>query len=430
MKKFLLSAVLLGGILSLNAQNWIQDSVVIGAGYANRAFYSLENGVQGSVLFNNRDWMLDVANGYSATIRINGGFNAVLYKYTAGDTANWASLDTTGLGTSTGWERARDNDQALAPSAFEYGTTGHPNYGWGEYNDVTHNVTGNALFVYKTVGTGTSGTSVWKKVWIKDLAATTSAYTVLVADLDGSNEETITISKQGVSNKNFIYYSFATNQTYNDEPDANTYDLVFTKHEDYYSFGGPATLQAVTGVETANGALVAKAENVLADDAVYTDYTLTDDIYGIGADWKTVNTQTFQFDMEDSVSYFIQDQTGNIWQIRFTSFVGSSAGKYRFDKRIVAYASVEETETFNAWNVFPNPAAEYVTLVFTSSVADMGQFNLMDLSGKTVLSQSVSVNTGINQFNIDLASKNIPAGVYVATLRSGNVFKTTKLIIQ
>ena len=430
MKRFLLSALVMSGFITLNAQSWVADSVVIGAGYANRAFYSLENGVQGSVQFNNRDWLIDVTALYSASIRINGGFNAALYKYTAGDTADWATLDTAGLGTSNGWVRAHDNDQSIAPSAFEVGTTGHPNYGWGNYNGVTHNVTGNALFVYKTVGNGSPNSAQWKKIWIKELAAMTTAYTILVADLNGANEQTVTISKQGISGKNFIYYSFATGQTYNDEPSANTYDLVFSKFEDYYSMGGPATLQAVTGVEVSPGIKVAKAQGVLPSNAVSSDYTLAEDIYGIGADWKKVNTQTFLFDIVDSLSYFVQDRPGNIWQIRFTGFVGSSAGKYKFDKRLVAYASVEENETVGAWTVFPNPTADVASIVFTSSVSDQAQFNLIDLSGRQVMTQNFAANAGLNQFSVDLGGRNLPAGIYVAALKVGNTYKTTKLIIQ
>lgn len=430
MKKFLLAACILGGIIPSQAQGWISDSVTIGAGYANRNFYSLENGQVGSVLFNNRDFLVDVTAMYSASIRINGGFNAALYKYTAGDTADWASLDTTGLTAGNGWLRARDSRESITPSAFEAGATGHPNYGWGEYNDITHNVTGNALFVYKTVGTGAPGTSQWKKVWIKDLSASTAAYTILVADLNGANEQTITISKQGATGKNFIYYSFATGQTYNDEPAAESYDLVFSKFEDEYSFMGGTSIQAVTGVEVAPGALVAKAAGILPDDANSGDFTLTDYLYGVGADWKVVNTQTFLFDIEDSLSYFIQDQAGSIWQIRFTGFVGSSAGKYRFDKRKVAWASVEEVEGLNAWTVFPNPAAEQVSVLFTSNVADNAQFNLTDLNGRTVLAQNFAANKGLNQYSVDLGSENLPAGIYVATLRAGNVLKTTKLIIR
>lgn len=415
----------------MNAQVWVSDSVTIGAGYANRAFYSLENGNVGTpVTFNNIDWLVDVSTGMSASIRINGGFNAALYKYTAGDTTDWATLDTAGIATSTGWTRVYDTEDSFFPSAFEIGATGHPNYGWGNYNSITHDVIGNKLFVYKTVGNGTPGSSVWKKIWIVKLASSNSAFTVKVADLNGANANTISISKQGVTGKSFIYYSFATGQTTNAEPAITDYDLTFSKYMDQY---GSAPHQAVTGVEINHGVTVAKADNVLPDAANVNDYTLEETLNGIGHNWKVVDmvNPPFPWLMEDSLSYFVKDVPGNIWQIRFTKFVGSSAGKYVFQKRKLSTASVEENnETVGAWTVFPNPATENVSVVFNANVNTTAQFTLIDLNGRAVMAQTFAAQTGINQYNVNLTTQNLPAGIYVATLRAGDVLKTTKLIIR
>jgi hypothetical protein len=120
--------------------------------------------------------------------------------------------------------------------------------------------------------------------------------------------------------------------------------------------------------------------------------------------------------------------------LAFTKFytgTGANIGKYVFKKRRIASVSIEENnETISAWNVFPNPAADFVSVVFDSKVADNATFNLLDLNGRTVMSENFSANTGLNQYSVDLASKNLPAGIYVATLRAGNVLKTTKLIVQ
>lgn len=430
MKKFFFLLILASAALQTQAQNWIPDSVVLGPGYTNRGFYSLENGNVGSVPFNTRDWMIDVSAVYSATIRINGGFFAECYKYTAGDTADWATLDTTGLKAGNGWVRARDDRQSLSPSAFEYGEIGHPNYGWGDYNQITHVVTGNSLFVYKTVGNGTPNSAQWKKIWIKELSASPREFIIWAADLDGGNQQTITISKEGVTNKSFIYYSFATNEVYNDEPAANSFDLIFTKFEDEYSFMGGTSIQAVTGVENNNGVLVARVQGIPANDAVYTDYTLETDIYGIGHDWKTLNMQTFQFVLADSLSYFVQDVPGNIWQIRFTGFLGTSTGKYRFEKRKVAFASVEESVTLGAWNVFPNPTSDYAQVVFSAKTASPVRIALIDLSGKVRVTENITSQVGINQHTLSLQGKNLAPGVYVLQIHAGETVKSTKLVVR
>ncbi len=429
MKRFFLVSLAVFSLIFSQAQNWVTDSVIIGPGYTNRGFYSLENGFVSSVPFSTRDWLVDVSAVYSATIRINGGFFAELYKYTAGDTSAWATLDTAGLGTGNGWVRARDDRESYFPSAFEFGNTGHPNYGWGDYNQVTNIVTGNSLFVYKTVGNGSPNSAQWKKVWIRELTAFPREFKIWAANLDGSGLQEITISKQNVTGKTFIYYSFAANEVFNDEPDANTFDLVFTKFEDEYEFNGSTTIQAVTGVETQKGVLVARAQGVEEEAAVYTDYSLEEDIYGIGHDWKTLNMQTFQFTLADSLSYFVQDLPGNIWQIRFTGFSGASQGKYIFQKRKVAFASVEEFEAIGAWNVFPNPTADFVSVVFSSKVNDLAEFSVVDLNGRTVYSQTFQAQAGINQFQANLGGVVAP-GIYVAILRAGNEQKTTKVIVR
>ena len=44
--------------------------------------------------------------------------------------------------------------------AFENNSLGPPDYGWGVYNMINHNVTGDSLYIIKTI-------SNWKKIWIQ-----------------------------------------------------------------------------------------------------------------------------------------------------------------------------------------------------------------------------------------------------------------------
>jgi hypothetical protein len=442
MKNFLLSAAILGGFISANAQGvWVEDSVVVGNQYKNRVYYSLANGETGTTFpdYDKVDFIAH-ASAFSSNLRINGGFSAQLYHYAAGDTSAWATLDTTGLKASNGWERVMDDDtDLLGLSAFEKGSD--PDYGWGAYNQVTHIISGSRLFVYR------KGTT-WKKVWIVDKVSGT--YNIKLANLDGSNETTIAMPV-AVTDKNFIYYSISENETYNVEPNSNTYDIVFTKYEGLSNGGQPGvtpTASAVSGVNNnfvvlpsspgqplnVNYVEVQRVATADPEVAVFDGNALTEDFNSIGDKWKGLNMQTFQYEIVANNSYFIKDLPGNIWQLAFTKFytgTGANIGKYVFKKRRIASVSIEENnETISAWNVFPNPAADFVSVVFDSKVADNATFNLLDLNGRTVMSENFSANTGLNQYSVDLASKNLPAGIYVATLRAGNVLKTTKLIVQ
>jgi hypothetical protein len=242
----------------------------------------------------------------------------------------------------------------------------------------------------------------------------------------------LTISKAGVTNKSFIYYSFVNDSTYDLEPAIDSYDLIFTKHAgDYLMNDMFVPNQAVTGVEINHGVAVAEADNILPDNAMYTNYTLTDDLQGIGARWKQLN-MSFQWVVEDSLSYFIQDVDSNIWQIRFTGFVGSSAGKYKFQKRQVGWASVEnESGKLANFNVFPNPTSDFINLAYTiNQDFDQATLSILDINGKAVITQALANEPGFNQTMLDLTSFNLAPGVYIARVQVGDYAGTQKFIIE
>lgn len=53
MKSFTLSLLMTGSILALNAQTAVQDSVEMGAGYANEVYYKLSDGQKSATPANN-----------------------------------------------------------------------------------------------------------------------------------------------------------------------------------------------------------------------------------------------------------------------------------------------------------------------------------------------------------------------------------------
>ena len=221
MRKLLSLLSVLIGFASL-AQTEV--SLTLDASYTKKVFYSFENGEVGSMRNDNWDIAIATYSTQTASIRINGGFGAELFQYTGGDTASWNNLDTAGLSTLTNWNQCRDNQSAFEPSAFEANASGHPDYGWGKYNSVTHNVVGTSLFVLKTV------VGDYKKVWIKEQIAIGNSIQIEVADLDNTNNYSKTINKS-VGSKNYVYLNLATETLMDNEPSNQTYDLVFTKYE-------------------------------------------------------------------------------------------------------------------------------------------------------------------------------------------------------
>ena len=250
-----------------------------------------------------------------------------------------------------------------------------------------------------------------------------------MADLNGSNQEVLSVSKQGLTGKNFIYYTFATDQTSNDEPSNTAFDLVFTRYVESDP-ANPNYGRAITGVLTNNNVEIAQAEGLPADDAIYQDYALSADFIDvIGDDWKRLNYTTFQWEVADSLSYFIKDIPGNIWQIRFTGFGGGSTGKYKFEKRKVSQVSVEESaSTIPAIAMFPNPAVENVQLVFTSANNTQMQVQVLDMGGRLVYTASKAAVSGINQWQLPL--NGLSNGMYIVKITDGVSIRTEKLMIR
>ena len=99
--------------LKVSAQA-VNDVVSIGAGYTDQAWYSLQNGIQGTAPKNNWDLAFDVST-MGSTVLINSVTGTTLWKYPKNDTAGWASIDTNGLAT---WAPHWNSDTSWAYGAI------------------------------------------------------------------------------------------------------------------------------------------------------------------------------------------------------------------------------------------------------------------------------------------------------------------------
>lgn len=419
MKKFF-TMILLGSVMGIQAQT--ADSVSIGAGYAGKGFYTLSTGYDS--VASNTDWDIAIASYalQTVSIRINAGFGAELYKST-GDTTSWATLDTAGLQGGVAWIRCHDSDTSFEPSAFEAGATGHPNYGWGNYNSITHDVIGDKVFVIRLAGMS----PVYKKLWIEKFNAMGNSVNIRMANLDNSSDTTITVSRN--INKNYLYVALATSTIIDKEPVKTSYDLMFERYEAYVGIYYP-----VTGVKSNQGVKVTEASAILPDDALtnwYSNYyPSSTNMTEIGHDWKIQPPPVWT--MVDSVSYFIEDLQGEVYQLWFTAFGGSSNGKYVFNVRQAGWVSVEEQgNTIANFNVYPNPATDFINVAYTmDNKFSTATLNIIDINGQFITSQKLGNNEGFNQTMIDIAGLNLSSGVYVTQVIIGNSTATQRFIIR
>lgn len=409
MKRYLLASLIVGVSLYSTAQ--VEDSISQQTGRTHESFYNLSNGEVSNV--DNMNW--DIAfelGGLGSSIRSNGHTATEVYVYPNG--TSWATVDTTGMdwtsvqyNSETTWEIGAFDQDANPQDPFDVG--------WGEYNMITHSVTGNRIFIVKLF----SGD--YKKVIIESL--TGGVFSFRHADLDGTNEVAQTVTKADYTDKNFVYYSIVNDQIIDREPTNDSWDLVFTK---YMASLAPGVTYAVTGVKSNNGVHVRQADGVDPVMADYNNFVVDSVIDVIGHDWKTFNPGPMPaYTITPDLSYFVEDLNGDLWHLTFTRFDLSASGKTVFSKERVASANVSELEGIQSFGMHPNPANEQVTAVFNTETAS--NLTITDMNGN-ILSQQAIASTGFNTKTVSVVD--FPAGIYFVNLTTENGSITQKLVVN
>tara|TARA_B100000242_G_scaffold145129_1_gene103463 strand:- start:4397 stop:5623 length:1227 start_codon:yes stop_codon:yes gene_type:complete len=385
--------------------------ISMGNNYANQIFYSMQNGEIKNI--SNDNWDLAfTTDQYASTIRTNDGKGVELYTYHLGDTSDWQNINVSILNNlSSGMY---NSEISWYDGAFENNSLGHPDYGWGVYNMITHNVTGDSLYIIKTINGN------WKKIWIQELT-TAGEYIFKFSNLDGSNEITQSILKTNYTDKNFIYFSIDQNTIIDREPINSEWDITFTK----YISPVQAMPYPVTGVLTNNNIEVAKATGV-TDPLTYFDYSnhnFNNEINSIGYDWKSYQGS---FVVDANRCYFIKDKNENIWRLVFNSFDGMSTGNVEFNTELIFNTSSENINKASSLNVFPNPTTQNTNLIFDFEEECL--INIYDISGVQVYSNQLN-STGLELIN--LPTGNFDAGLYfLVVYKENRVLAKEKLIVQ
>ncbi|MEX2437891.1 MAG: T9SS type A sorting domain-containing protein [Candidatus Babeliales bacterium] len=406
------------------------DTVSLGNGYANQAWYQLQSGNTTTVAKNTWD-IAFATGGMSSTIWINSAADVELWRFPNGSTSDWASLtDTAGIST---WQQLYNSEETWAVGAFSQ--TADPNddfdLGWGTYSMVTHYVTGDSLYVIKAA----DGT--YKKLWIDQLAS--GSYTFRFANLDGTNDVNTSLVKGDFAGKNFGYYSLVDEDEADLEPISDEWELFFGQ---YITFIPSPYL--VTGVLANAGVEIAKAYPVANPDEIsdFENFTFSEMINTIGWDWKSFNQTTFSFELQDSLAFFVKTRADSVWRIQFTGFEGtSSGGNFIFAKENLGPFEEEPADT-NTVSIrdfseklpkiktYPNPASgSNITLLLDGSdFSGNAVLSIHSLNGAMLHQEQIFVDGGFQQNNINIS--NLAAGAYVLQLGNESFRIQQKLIIQ
>jgi hypothetical protein len=291
------------------------ETLSLGAGYTNDIYYRLSDGLTTPVARANWDIAFSVSPR-EASILTNGAAGVTLKSYPVSPGWTWATaIDTAGYHD---WPALYNSDTTWTEGAFNMNATGHPNYGWANYDMVTHNLTGISLYIIKTRN------GSYKKIWIEKKLTVEQKYTFRYSDLNGSAENAVTLVVAG-KNKNFVYYSLDTNAEVDREPETDLWDIVFTKWIDNN------LKYPVTGVLQNIGVTALESSDVdpMSEVMPATGYLTA--ISTIGADWKTVDMITYQYTIDETRVFLVKDLNNKIHRIRFKTFEGSSTGNLSFD---------------------------------------------------------------------------------------------------
>jgi len=396
------------------AINGTPDSVQMGPGYANDIYYSFEDGVVAAV--SRMNWDIGIhTTVWSATLITNGGGGVNLYTYPNADTTGWNSVDTVGM---AGWSILYDNEDDWEDGAFTRNTTGHPDYGWGKYNPISHDVVGDSVYILKTL----DGT--YKKIWIVKKNSASNKYFMRYANLDGTDDQTVELEINPYQNVNFVYYSFATNSLVEREPEAASWDILFTR---YIAIQPNGTPYPVVGVYNNLEVHSNKFYPVATDFTDYASMPFDSTKSPIGWEWKMFDMGTFSWTVEDSTAYFVHTRKDNIYKLVFTRFEGTNTGNIVFTKEPMAAGIFDGGDAGLSARVYPNPVKNLISIDLGKAINGTATVSIFDITGRKIYS---SKNEAVGSvISLQLPETMTTNGLHMLTVETGEGIYTSKFLV-
>lgn len=387
---------------SLYSQELVQ--IGMGPSYQYDIYYSFDYGITAYPERNN--WELAFSTDlYEGNIRINSGSPVYLYEI-AQSKKYWSQI--TSLPSDA--QLLRNSNEDWSIGAFLSNATLDFNYGWGNFNFENESIEGDKIYIIDY-------SEGQKKIRINNFYM--GVFNFTIANLDGSNEETIIIDTSLYQDKKFIYFSLNNNQIIDREPEKDNWDLLFSRYEEeYVTLNNDTMPYIVTGV-LSNQNLTYQFDGFINQNFDINLLNFNYDINSIGYDWKEY---TGSFIMVPNRSYFIfnQDET-TLYKMVFESFSGQSSGNLSFTIEEIDYSPVFITEDENIkLNIFPNPNNGNLNI----EIEGLDFFvDVFDLNGKKIKSKGCS---SFCNFNLN----DIPKGIYLLKLHSENMNLINKIIVE
>ena len=409
--KRLLTSLLCTLSLCSFAQN---DSVSLGSGATNMVFYKLTTGAKTSAP--NDDWHIAFSaryiNGFTfaltsqaAAIRINEAFGLKLFRSPNQKLDQYASFDTTGW---HGWQQMHNPDTTWTLGALNanvnFNDPNHFNYGWGEYDGTSHNVTGDSSIYLIQLPDGS-----FKKFVVLNLLYDT-AFNVQYANLDNSGATTQEIRKAPYSSKNFVYLNLSTGNLLDKEPALTDWDFMALRYTN--TVYNPSNPTQDIGFLTKDANSEYAASGGAAQQNCYTGPGWTNLINVIGKSWMGAPGDT----VIPGQAYFIQNSTSG-YKMTVTGFGGATTGLINFSLSPCALSTgISELNASADLSIYPVPASDIINIKINSAEESQSDVHLLDMSGRVILSQNVNTQAGENNFPVNISS--IQTGNYIVSVSS------------
>ena len=400
-----------------NAQESMKtDSVVLSGAYANEAYYNMGSGIVQTTPRSTWDIAFRTRK-LSSSILTNDGSGVILYTYPKSDTSGWATIDTSGLST---WKQMYNDPTNWENGAFSRYATGHPDYGWGKYNDVTHNLTGDSLYVIKLRD------GSLKKLWIIGKKSAADIYNFRFANLDGTNDQKVSLDLNAHLSQDFYGFSLQTNEGISFQPVKSSWDILFTKYMSVQPNGTPYPVVGILSNDTVSSE---KFYPVTLDYSDFGAGSWDSTRSSIGWDWKKFDNNTFSYKITDSTVYFVKQIKGDIYKMYFAAFAGSSTGLVKFNLSKAAGAGLLDLSVnTGVLDVYPNPASEKINIVLPEKTKDIITIILSDLSGRQLCANRPEKTEGLDVYSIDVTG--VQPGIYFVTVLTAALRSVAKVLIS
>jgi hypothetical protein len=388
------------------------DSAVTQGGAVD-VYYSFENGEAAAATTSTWDIALTLA-GFDASILINETAGVELFVYGT-DVSEWSSVDTSGFD----WKNVYNSTETWEEGAFNMGNTGHPDYGWGDYNSGTHAVNGSKIFIVK------DRNGDYRQVIIEEMSAP-GVFTIKVGDLGGANTASYEVDKNDAAyeGRNYVHFDLSTGNVQNQEPKAADWDILFTKYVTMIPTG-PGTFlpYPVNGVKINKGYEVAERNGMDVTSNDTSGLSWNTNITEIGSDWKSFNRTIFQYEMAEDRAYFVRTAEGAVWKIYFTNYKGGQDGTSFFNiEKIRGTASVRGTETLSS-SVYPNPATNVLNV--RNQESRTLNYALISLQGRTLTGGEIRPGQ-LGQIQLS----ELPKGLYILNLQTATASTSKQIVIH